>query len=92
MWFRASLTDHFFGNRVRFQKRTQTQQLGHGGISPLDMLKVEGPGGGDRFGMVARQLTTAAQQLHAMGAVELKVHHEIATKFFDIVQTQKSLV
>ena len=55
---RRSLDDDTFGNAIRGEVGTELEERGGGRILLLDALEGEGPGGGDRIGMVFDEGTT----------------------------------
>src|SRR5450755_3870091 len=79
------LRDHLFGNGIRCQKRTQSEEVGGGGILLLHLREGEGPGGRDWQGVIIHQLpTTLSEQIGTTVLVEALVLREATSGLFDI--------
>src|SRR5579863_6493906 len=60
--FAGSREDQFFGDGVGREEGEETEQVGGGWVKLLDLLKVEGPGGGNGEWMLALLVCSSSSQ------------------------------
>src|SRR5579859_475945 len=82
--FGGTLGEDLFGDSVSSEEGAEAQQVGGGWLFLLDALKGEGPGGGDRLGMIIMGGSSSFEQGGAVLLVTLQVIGEATACLFQV--------